>query len=135
MGKFKSWLYRFMYGRYGTDKLGNCLLIAYVIFIFLETILNIFIQSWIFDLVCALISLGLMITVLFRMFSRNIQKRRRENEIFCNFIKLQKNKYRDRKTHVYRKCPSCSATLRLPKAKGKHNVVCPRCKKRFSVRG
>ena len=135
MGKIRSALYKFMYGRYGVDKLGNCLLITYVIFIFLQTILNLFIHSWIFDIVCSLISLGLVALILFRMLSRNLQKRRRENEVFCGFIKLQKNKYRDRKTHVYRKCPGCSATLRLPKAKGKHSVVCPRCKNRFSVRG
>jgi hypothetical protein len=25
--------------------------------------------------------------------------------------------------------------LRLPKAKGKHYVICPRCNKRFEVKG
>ena len=68
--------------------------------------------------------------------------RRKENDFVFGifrrikgFFKLQKNKFKDRKTHVYRKCPKCKAVLRLPKAKGKHTVVCPRCKNRFEVRG
>ena len=76
-----------------------------------------------------------VICIFFRTMSRNIAKRRAENQKFCNFFKLRKNKFRDRKTHVYRKCPSCKAVLRLPKAKGKHTVSCPKCKNKFSVRG
>ena len=128
-------LYRFMYGRYGTDKLGTCLLVAYIVLIFVHSILTIFVESIVFDLVISLISLALAFFIFYRMFSRNIAKRRRENEKFCGFFTLRKNKFKDRKTHVYRKCPQCKAILRLPKAKGKHFVVCPRCKHRFSVRG
>ncbi|MBR5515382.1 MAG: hypothetical protein IKU52_04190 [Clostridia bacterium] len=51
------------------------------------------------------------------------------------FLKLSKNKFRDRKTHVYRQCPCCKANLRLPKAKGIHTVKCPRCFARFEVKG
>ena len=135
MGKFKNKLYRFMYGRYGSDKLGTCLLITYIVLIFLHTILTFFVDNVFFDLVVFLVSVTLVWFIFFRMFSRNIQKRRRENEKFCGFFKLRKNKFKDRKTHVYRKCPNCKAVLRLPKAKGKHNVICPRCRNRFSVRG
>ena len=77
----------------------------------------------------------LIFVIFYRIFSRNIQKRRQENEKFCGFFKLIRNRFRDRKTHVYRKCPKCKAVLRLPKAKGKHTVVCPRCKNRFEVKG
>lgn len=135
MGKFKSALYRFMYGRYGSDKLGTCLLVTYIAVVFIQTFLTPFIKSALFDVAAAIISLTLAFTVIYRMFSRNIAKRRRENEKFCGFFRLKKNKFKDRKTHVYRKCPNCHATLRLPKSKGKHFVVCPRCKHRFSVKG
>lgn len=47
---------------------------------------------------------------------------------------LQESKRRDRKTHVYVKCPSCQNNLRLPKEKGKHIVVCPCCKNRFKIK-
>ena len=135
MRKIKSMLYRFMYGRYGTDKLGNCMLIAYTVIILVQAVLSVFTDSVLLDLILSLASLILIFIIFFRMFSKNIYKRRRENERFCGFFRLRKNKIRDRKTHVYRKCPSCKAVLRLPKAKGKHFVVCPRCKHRFSVRG
>ena len=135
MGKFKNKLYRFMYGRYGMDKLGNCMMIAYVVLLLVYTVLTFFITQVWFDLIVWLVSIALFITVFYRMFSRNISKRRKENEKFCGFFKLRKNKFKDRKTHVYRKCPQCKAVLRLPRAKGKHTVVCPRCKNRFTVKG
>lgn len=142
MAKFKAWLYRLMYGRYGTDKLGNVMLIAYLAVVVTHTVVSLvlnivnpaFNTLWI-DLSTYALSMALVVTICFRMFSKNIAKRRRENERFCNFFNLQKNKFRDRKTHVYRKCPSCKAVLRLPRAKGKHSVVCPRCKNRFTTRG
>lgn len=133
-----------MYGRYGTDTLSKVILwcysgvlilyfILYVIFGFTmgentlpTTILN----------VSYFVIAGILVYLLIsRMFSRNIAKRRAENEKFCGFFKLRRNMFRDRKTHVYRKCPKCRAVLRLPRAKGKHTVVCPRCKERFKVKG
>ena len=142
MAKFKAWLYRLMYGRYGTDKLGNVMLIAYLAVVVTHTVVSLvlnivkppFNTLWI-DLPTYALSVALVVIICYRMFSKNIAKRRRENERFCNFFNLQKNKFRDRKTHVYRKCPSCKAVLRLPRAKGKHSVVCPRCKNRFTTHG
>ena len=135
MGKFKSKLYKFMYGRYGTDTLGKCMLYAYIAILFVYVIIGIFVKNPFVDLCVYIVSLTLVIWTLYRMMSRNIVKRRRENEKFCGFWKLRRNKFKDRKTHVYRKCKHCKAVLRLPRAKGKHAVVCPRCKTRFTVKG
>ena len=133
MGKIRSALYRFMYGRYGADALGNCLFITYFVMIILQTFLAFFIQSPIFHLIWQTVAYAAGILAICRMLSRKLEKRRRENQRFVGFFKLTKNKFKDRKTHVYRTCPSCKATLRLPRAKGEHTVVCPRCKNRFSV--
>ncbi len=135
MGKFKSWLYRLLAGRYGTDTLGKVMLVTYVVIVLVHTVLSLFLNLPLLDIIIWLVCIALMVEIFFRMFSRNIQKRRRENEKFCGFFRLRKNKFKDRKTHVYRKCPKCGAILRLPRAKGKHFVVCPRCKNRFSVKG
>ena len=135
MGKFKNKLYRFMYGRYGYDTLGKTLLWTYTSLLILYVILSIFIESPWFYFIYLSLTMALVFYTFFRTMSRNITKRRRENEKFCNFFKLRRNKFRDRKTHVYRKCPTCKAVLRLPKAKGKHSVLCPKCKNRFSVKG
>ena len=128
-----------MYGRYGTDTLNKFYLGVYVALVLIYSIISLFLTdpaaSAILMISYLLCSITLIVVIFSRMFSRKIQKRRRENEVFCGFFKLLRNRFRDRKTHVYRKCPSCRAVLRLPKAKGKHNVICPRCKHRFRVRG
>lgn len=135
MGNFKNKLYRFMYGRYGADQLGKFMLIAALVLLVVYTVLTLFVDWVWLDLTVWIVYITLFVMSICRMFSRNIAKRRRENERFCGFFKLRKNKFKDRKTHVYRKCPKCGAVLRLPRAKGKHPVVCPRCKNRFTVRG
>ena len=124
-----------MYGRYGTDTLSMVLLYVYFAFVLICTVVSIFVRSLWFSLFYYVVATALVVWMFSRMFSKNIVARKRENDKFCGFFKLRKNKFRDRKTHVYRKCPACKAVLRLPKAKGKHFVVCPRCKNRFEVKG
>ena len=144
MNKLKGMLYRFMYGRYGTDTLSKVNLWAYAAVLIIYTVLRIVfafalkgntLAPTILSICYVVISAILVSLLFFRMFSKNIAKRRAENERFCGFFKLCKNMYRDRNTHVYRSCPKCHAVLRLPRAKGKHTVVCPRCRERFEVRG
>ena len=131
--KFTDKLIRFMYGRNGNDKLNSALFWVY----FAVLLINILLKSvilWIVELILAAL-------YLFRFLSRNIYRRQKENRAFLKvwnkfsgFFKLQKNKFRDRKTHVYRKCDHCRAVLRLPKKKGKHTVRCPQCGKTFGVK-
>ena len=144
MNKLKNAFYRFMYGRYGTDALSKAMLWCYSGVLILYLILYLVFSfafgdgslgMLILNICYFLLSGTLVYLLISRMFSRNIAKRRAENEKFCGFFKLRKNIYRDRKTHVYRKCPKCKAVLRLPRSKGKHTVVCPRCRERFEVRG
>lgn len=129
--RFREKLARFMAGRYGADQLGRALLWAYLILALCALIfkpLNI-------------LAFGLMIWLVFRIFSKNIYKRQMENQKYLrlegrlkSWFSLQKNKVRDRKTHRYRTCPHCRATLRLPNKKGKHTVCCPKCRKDFEVK-
>ena len=136
MGKIKNAFYRFMYGRYGNDTLNSVLMLTYCVFMFAYIIVSMFVEINPFVYLAYLFATWALIGItIYRMMSRKIDKRRRENQKFTGFFKLRRNKWRDRKTHVYRKCPSCKAVLRLPKAKGKHNVVCPKCRNRFEVRG
>lgn len=84
----------------------------------------------------------LLYAVLFyRFFSKSIVLRSNENQKFLSvfnkcksFFCLQKRKFSDRKTHVYKKCPHCKATVRLPRKKGEHTVRCPKCGERFEVK-
>ena len=126
-------LVRFMAGRYGADSFYYFLLGVY----FVLLVINLFVGSYIIYL----LELAALIYAVFRAMSRNIYKRQRENQWFLRvsekprgYFKLLSNKWRDRRTHVYKRCPSCKNNLRLPKVSGKHTVVCPCCKHRFDVK-
>ena len=138
MNSLKYKIMRFMSGRYGgADKLNYFLLGLYLFF----CILNALIKNFVVTIVLEALTLACMFVVLFRMFSRNIYKRRRENEVFLKIsrtvlpnTKLIKSKWKDRKTHVYKKCPACKAQLRLKKIPGVHTAKCPRCQNTFKVK-
>ncbi len=134
---FRERMIRFFYGRNGSDALGNFLMILALILM----VVGIFANLWWLDLILSLSALGLLIASYARMFSRNIVRRRRENAAFLRLLapfrkgaNLRKSKWRDRKTHIYKKCPQCKNTLRLPKEKGKHTVCCPCCHNRFQIK-
>lgn len=133
MGRFKYKLMNFMQGRYGADDFHKFLMIAFIII----WILNIIIKNTILNY------LGLIIAIfsIYRMFSRNIFKRQKENmkylkikEKLKNKYQLLKRKWNDRNTHIYRKCPNCKSNIRLPKKKGTHTCACPCCKNEFKVK-
>ena len=144
MGKFQEKLYKFMYGRYGTDRLNRVLSVASLVVLIISLPI-----SWIWGrtlpgtivaTVLYAIALGICIWTMIRTFSRKIYKRQAENakwtafeyKVRCMFRRHNGNK--DTATHVFRDCPKCKATLRLPREKGKHTVRCPRCNHSFIVR-
>ena len=136
MRRLKNAIYRFMYGRYGTDALNKALLWAYAGLVLAYMIVFLFVEENAFVYLAYLfVSWALVGIIFFRMMSKNISKRRSENEKFEGFFKLIRNKHRDRKTHVYKKCPKCGAVLRLPKRKGTNIASCPRCANKFEVKG
>ena len=131
--RMRERLYRFMYGRNGIDQFGKFISIAYLVLV----LVNYFIGSLIFSGFILL----LFAYWLFRILSKNTYKRQKENQVylkaktwFLNFFRQISNRFKNRKTNVYRKCPSCKATLKLPKLKGKHTVTCPKCRKQFEVK-
>ena len=133
MRKFLFKIVNFLQGRYGIDELYKFLFIVFWIIAILSIIIRNPIIYLIEIIICAY--------MMFRAFSRNIYKRQNENAKYLKIrdkilgkLKLQKRKWADRKTHIYRKCPNCKAEIRLPKKKGKHICTCPSCKKDFKVR-
>lgn len=141
--KFREKLARFLYGRYGADSLYNALFALELILLFAGAILNVVGKvEPVLLLVAVLLyaaALGLMVFSMYRFFSRNIQKRRRENEAWLRFKAKLRRKPKphlppDTADHIFRSCPGCKATLRLPRQKGKHEVKCPRCGHRFRIK-
>lgn len=124
---------RFMYGRNGFDQL----YIGTTLLIFILLILQIFIDSILLDI----LSFAMVIWAFYRFFSKDLSKRRAENQQFMKLVKwvqtktkLPLRKMKDIKTHRYRTCSNCETTLRLPRKRGKHQVRCPRCKELNQVR-
>lgn len=121
-----------MYGRYGVDELYIVLFVLYFVLFFI----NCFISSPVLHL----IAIAAPLWAIFRSMSKNYAKRRRENETFLKLYRparaevvLLKDRLKDFKTARYRKCPHCRIVIRLPNQKGKHTVVCPKCRERMNV--
>ena len=140
MGNFRNKLINFMKGRYGIDEYGKFLFFSYLVLSVLIAIADVFVNGLAVVIARSLLTV-LAVYTIFRMFSRSIYLRRNENERYKkvsssirSYFKLQKNKFRDRKTHVYKKCPYCKAVLRLKRIKGDHRAACPRCGKSFDVK-
>ena len=141
--KIQEKIARFMYGRYGADSLYNALFVGELILLFIATVLNILGRIEPILLIVSLVlyaaALGMLIFAIFRFFSRNVAKRRRENEAWLRFKSKFRRKRKpqlppDTADHIFRSCPHCQSTLRLPRTKGKHEVKCPRCGGRFGVK-
>ena len=120
-----SWLQKIMYGRYGMDQLGLALGGGYVLLYILSILFRSRVLWW-----AALI---LLAVELFRMLSRQVGKRREENERFLRAvgplirkITLFRCRMKD-KDHAYFRCPGCGQQLRAPKGKGKISVTCRSC--------
>lgn len=130
--RFRDRLWRFWSGRNGADQLYQVMMWTCLGLM----LLNLFLGSvWIY-----LIEIGLLAWATYRALSRNIYKRQKENRAFLGFFsrigkwfKLRRNRWKDRRTHVYKKCPKCKNYLRLPRIKGSHTVCCPCCSHRFGV--
>lgn len=133
MYSFREKLARFMAGRYGIDTLYTILLAVCVIL----AIVNMFVRSWIIWI----LMLALAVWATYRVMSRNYYKRRRENDFIVNiknklsfFFGTGVKRFKERKTHVYKKCPQCRAQLRLPRKKGTLKVHCPKCGNSFEIK-
>ena len=128
--KFKDGVRNFMIGRNGADQLSMAMLIAGIVLSLLTAITRLAVFN----------VLGLIVLVLtvFRMFSRNLEKRRAENQKFVNFranfganAKQLMNRLKNMKKYKYFKCPQCGARLRLPRKVGEVTVTCGKCKNQF----
>ena len=121
----KEKFYRFMQGRYGIDQLNSFLMIVCVICF----IVNMFIGS----IVLTFIAYGTWLFVIFRMFSKNIYARNRENDKYLNFfsplsrwLKLKLMSKQD-PSNKYFSCPKCKQMVRVPKGHGTVVVPCHNC--------
>ena len=118
-----------MAGRNGNDQLNVFLLIVDLILMLLSGIFSKSIGGVLYPIVIAL-----LVYVYFRMFSRNVYTRREANGKYMRLqykaaaeIRLFKERWIQRKYYKFFTCPSCRASLRVPRHRGKIKIVCRKC--------
>ena len=128
--RVSSALARFMYGRNGADQLGTAMLVLYLVIVVMQPFFG---KLAAVQIVLEAVSLVLAALVLFRMFSRNLTRRRAENARFLDWwnpvrsrIAGARQRSRD-KDHKYFTCKSCKTICRVPVGKGKIEITCPKC--------
>lgn len=138
MNDFRSKIARFMYGRYGFDQLGRFLMGAGLVMAVLCMFLR-FLPTHIPYYICSFLNTFFYVFAFYRILSKNTLKRTIENDSYLRLrskvlpmIDEKTKSIRDRE-YIYKKCPKCSAKLRLKRIRGKHTTKCPRCSQKFNV--
>lgn len=121
-----NFLRRFMLGRNGLDQLGIAFMVVFIVL----NIVSLFVSSAVFFI----IYIVLFALFVFRVLSKNVAARRKENIAFLrvwNPIYKVLAKYCDRikniRKYKYFKCAGCKRTIRVPRGKNKIRVTCPHC--------
>ena len=135
--RLRNGLSRFMYGRNGADQLGLCIIWTAIVLDLISMLVK---KNGIISSIIGLVTTVMVLWALFRVFSRNLEKRRAENAAFLQKIwwpikrKFNSGKQqRMDKEHKYFTCPNCKTVCRVPVGKGKIVITSPKC--RHEIRG
>lgn len=127
-------LSRFMAGRNGNDHLNIFLLAVDIVLLILAGIFADSVGKYLYPLVMAL-----LVYAYFRMFSRNVYRRREENGKFLRVwyklsaaFRVRYERWVQRKDYKFFTCPSCHTTLRVPRGHGRIKIVCRKCGSSFT---
>ena len=136
MNIFRNLIYKFqqfMVGRYGFDQLTKFLLILTLVFYCISSFTAIAIFR--------LLAIASLVYAYYRMFSKNIYKRRIELDRYLaqkskamRKINLYKKMWAERRTYKYFKCSKCKSVWRVPKGKGKIELTCKTCNNKMIKR-
>ena len=125
---------RFMAGRNGNDQLNLFLFGVSAVLILAAALLRGNLSRGFY-----LAALAVLGYVYFRMFSRNVTRRREENGKYLRLQyriaaawKIRREKWVQRKDYKFFTCPSCKTTLRVPRGHGKIKIVCRKCGNSFT---
>ena len=121
---------RFMAGRCGIDQLNRFLSVVSLVLMILAVVFN----GTGLSRIVWLLAFVLLILVYARMLSRNLYKRSEENNRYMRMrmsvggkFEMIKVRWTQRKDYKFFTCPACRTTLRVPRHKGKINIVCKKC--------
>ncbi|MDO4996605.1 MAG: hypothetical protein Q4E69_05450 [Bacilli bacterium] len=122
----------------GFDELNRVLLVLIIIGLIIDIFFKI--------MIIGILDILFIIIFLLRIFDKNTYRRVKQNRIFIEFISIFKEPFRkivrffkknskpkSNKNNIYKKCPKCGLTLKLPlpKKRGIKHTTCPDCGTRF----
>ena len=123
-----------MAGRNGNDQLNRLLITVDLILLLLAGALG---RRGVGGLLYILV-LALLGLTYYRMFSRDLYRRRSENERYLREkeklrakLRILCERWNQRKDYKFFTCPACKAVMRVPRGRGKIRIVCNRCGKAF----
>lgn len=126
-------LRKFMYGRYGVDRFSRDIILFSLFITLIASMTRSSLLLWL-----AYIPL---FYAIFRILSRDTQKRARENYIYADLIRKVKVRAKNTKlllvgtrTHKFYRCKGCRQMIRIPRGKGKISISCPKCRREFISR-
>ena len=128
-----------MYGRNGVDQMWRILFWVYLAVCILRAIIVSVTKSAILAGILDLLTTALAVYLLFRIFSKNLPKRREENQQFMSWVWKTRNSAagakarRADKDHKYFTC-KCGAVCRVPVGKGKIVITCPKCGQKINAK-
>lgn len=76
---------------------------------------------------------------IFRLLSRDIPARKREDRLFLALITARhlhaalRKRRQKKRGEFFTSCPACGAKLKIKRTKGDFAVTCPRCQTRFRL--
>ena len=126
--KVRCALARFMYGRNGADALSWAMVAVIFALGLLSSLLRIPLVSNILGAAETVV----WVLMLYRMFSKNLTKRRAENAKFLSWWAPKREGLRGAKlrradtAHKYVRC-TCGTYCRVPRNVGKVELTCPKC--------
>ena len=136
--KMQCTLSKMMYGRNGSDHLNAALMVAYLALWLVGGLIAGLLRSNLLASVFNTLQTVVIFVALFRMLSKNLDKRRAENAKFLAWWYPTKNRlvgakarHQD-KDHKYFTCKSCKTVCRVPAGKGKIEITCPKCGSKIS---
>ena len=128
--RIKFSLSRFMYGRYGADQFSRAIIMLSLVLLILGQLTV--------SILLIYLSFAGYVYAIFRMFSRNIDKRAQENEAYLQKTAKWRTEYaqakvrfRNRKQYKYFKCPQCRTRMRLTRGSGEKQITCRNCQHTF----
>ena len=128
--QFKAKFRQAAYGCYGSDELTNALYTVGLALIIVSLV------PWFRFLY--LLGFALIVWGIYRCFSKNYARRRKERDAYLRlsggikkFFRIQKRRFRERKEYRYYRCPTCRSYSRVPRGHGRIVITCPKCRGQF----